>query len=140
MVSDLLLNDDCMQWTYAEERLNESKPVLVNNTVMGDLHSAEWWREACTLAKTRGCQLLCIILYTDGIVVDWAGKISLTPIMMTLGNFDSTTRRSLKGKRLLGFVPQLSVDDCFRLFPDGKMDTGALHRDIVHRCIGRFIQ
>lgn len=86
-------------------------------------------------AQQRNRKLLSIILYTDGINVDFHGKINLTPIMMTLGNFDLSVQRSLAGKRLLGFVPQLREDDYIRLFKHERHDKSAITRLLAHSCV-----
>lgn len=49
--------------------------------------------------------ILPIILYLDGIAVDFFGRISVTPLFVTLGSLPVSVRDTFRGKRLLGFVP-----------------------------------
>lgn len=145
MVADLLLIDEELQWEFKEvpqtlqqtstSRDGGGQPKECDN-VVGQLYTAGWWKETAILAASKGCKLLSIILYTDGIVVDWAGKIKLTPIMMTLGNFDLQAQRSLRCKRLLGFVPHVSAADYINLFGNDKVDTAEMNRLVTHSCLG----
>lgn len=70
-----------------------------------EMHSGDWWKDVQGIAGTS--KLLSIILYTDGIAVDFFGRTTLIPVMITLGNFPSAIQRKLVGKRLIGFVPYL---------------------------------
>lgn len=145
MIADLLLSGERLQWDFKDVRQGNQVclyncviTIIIFSTphqpIMGELCTGDWWKETSDIAHRKNRKLLCIILYTDGIRVDFHGKINLTPIMMTLGNFDIGVQRSLAGKRLLGFVPQLHEDDYVKLFKTQRYDTSSVTRLVAHSC------
>jgi len=145
MVSDLLLSEIAIQWEFKEVTqfaqvcyvlASESTQQLIKGQpVVGELCTGDWWKEMAEVARQQTCKLLCIILYTDGIRVDYHGKINLTPIMMTLGNFDLKVQRSLPGKRLLGFIPQIHEEDIMKAFNGRSYDPAEITRSVAHSCM-----
>lgn len=95
-----------------------------------EMNSGDWWKELG--GQTTNGNLLSIILYTDGISVDFFGRTTMIPVMMTLGNFKVRNQRQLVGKRLLGFVPHLSTAE-IRRFSD--VHPSIIRRHILHSTI-----
>lgn len=79
-----------------------------------EMNTGDWWKEMEQTVPRYG-KLLSIILYTDGISVDFFGHTTMIPVMLTLGNFKVRNQRQLSGKRLLGFVPHLNAGEIRRL-------------------------
>lgn len=129
VLGEILLTDHILQWDFKETEVGSNR---------GELWFGLWWKNAQRVAnEIKGRKLLCIILYTDGVVVDWAGKINLCPIMMTLGNFDLQHQRRVQGKRLLGFIPQFGAHELAGMI-DGNASSAALavaRRKILHDCM-----
>ena len=86
----------------------------VNNLevdVISELHHGNWWRNSwreanCDPQKNK--ILVPIILYMDGISLDTHGRLSLTPLNMTLGIFSTETQKLNYAWETLYFHPQLS--------------------------------
>lgn len=129
ILSELLETDNPLTWEFEDSDVS-------NNSC--EVWCGSWWRQAQrTAEEITDRKLLCIILYTDGINVDWAGKINLCPIMMTLGNFHLHHQRSTEGKRLLGFIPQFAAYELEQMF-DGNASApmlGIARRKILHDCM-----
>ena len=108
----------------------------------GELHTAEWWHSTriCFAQKFGNVQgrhaLLGVILYVDGIAVDFFGKVGLMPIMLTIGNLPRKARESTQGKRLLGFIPSLSKVE---IKQRTKKDPGMVKRDLMHQAMNMYV-
>ena len=98
---------------------------------LGELWTGEWWKIAQQRVNLEcpGAILGSIILYIDGISVDFFGNIQLVPIMMTLGNFSTRVRQSVDAKRVVGFVPYLSDE---KIAARTKMSPSKVRREIMH--------
>ena len=82
---------------------------MSETSTISELHHGKWWGESWKqLCNTEvGSQeiLVPIILYMDGIAIDKQGKHSLTPLNMTLGIFNTATRRLPEAWETLYFHP-----------------------------------
>jgi len=74
---------------------------------MSELHHGSWWSESWDLLCTPKSKeiLVPIILYMDGISIDAHGRLTLTPLNMTLGIFNIATRRKPEAWETLYFHP-----------------------------------
>lgn len=102
-----------------------------------ELHSGTCWRdlEAKLQEQTPTGVVLPIILYVDGVLVDFFGKINMIPLMLTLGTFSVSTRQSLVGKRLVGFIPSLSEE---QIRIKTRKSPSAVRREVLHSSIARY--
>ena len=93
-------------------------------TLISELHHGTWWidswKKNCTLADIDVYDesidhneqgeykeiLVPIILYMDGISLDSHGRLSLTPLNMTLGIFNQEARKSPDAWETLYFQPE----------------------------------
>ena len=84
----------------------ESYPL--SNTI-SELHHGKWWGESwkslCNTEPDSKEILVPVILYMDGVNIDKQGKHSLTPLNMTLGIFNTATRRLPEAWETLYFHP-----------------------------------
>jgi hypothetical protein len=97
-----------------------------------ELHSGSFWRDVEAGVRERSAcatHVLSIILYVDGVQVDFFGKVSMIPVMLTLGNLDAATRQTLSAKRLVGFVPSLSEEE---IRTKTTKPASAVRREIMH--------
>jgi len=76
--------------------------------------------------------LLGIVLSVDGIVVNFFGKVSMTPIMLTLGNLTVAQRQTIGAKQLLSFVPVLRVG---QIQDRTSTASSAVRRELLHAAI-----
>ena len=114
-------------------------------TGFSELWTAKWWENAtenarrrCTQSAEAGVepvQVLSIILYVDGINVDFFGNIQLIPVMVTLGNFSTKARQALEAKRVLGFIPHLSDE---AIVSRTKVSTSTVRRELMHAAIDMY--
>jgi len=123
----LLQNSDLMK----EENLSfpdPHVPYVWNNfpppdedTEIKELHHGKWWvntwKEKCSLPPTRMTDnnddvieiLVPVIFYMDGVVIDKQGRLKLTPLNMTLGIFNTSTRKKKEAWETLYFHPDSTV-------------------------------
>ena len=80
-------------------KLNKDEPI-------SELHHGKWWtqswKEKCSDPEEI---LVPIILYMDGISLDVKGNLNLCPLNMTLGIFNTETRKQAKAWETLYFHP-----------------------------------
>ena len=74
---------------------------------ISELHHGSWWKETWQLkCKPNSNEMLVpIILYMDGISIDTHGKLTLTPLNMTLGIFNTSTRKTSEAWETIYFHP-----------------------------------
>jgi hypothetical protein len=103
-----------------------------------ELVSGDWWMhcERAVRARNRDHSLLSIILYVDGVVVDFFGRVSMTPIMLTLGNLPVAQRQTIAAKRLLGFVPALRED---QIRDRTSTASSVVRRELLHAAFSRCV-
>lgn len=123
----LLENSDLMK----DENLSfpdPHVPYIWNNfpspgedTAIKELHHGKWWvdswKEKCSLPPTRIADnnddvieiLVPIIFYMDGVAIDKQGRLKLTPLNMTLGIFNTSTRKKKEAWETLYFHPDSTV-------------------------------
>ena len=86
---------------------HESHPF---SDTISELHHGSWWSKSwhtrCNPAKKE--ILVPIIFYMDGISLDARGKLSLTPLNMTLGIFNVATRKRQEAWETVYFHPDSS--------------------------------
>src|SRR5690606_10169607 len=111
--------------------------ISTGERIYDELHSGTFWRDVEVQAREQlpGVCVLPIILYVDGVLVDFFGKVSMTPVMLTLGNFDAATRETLAAKRLVGFVPSLSEEE---IRMRTTKSTSAVRREILHCAFAKY--
>lgn len=70
-----------------------------------ELYHSQWWADVVHQSRVK--QLVAVIVFSDATSVNFNGR-SMHPVYITLGNFPRQVRNSVKGKRLLGFIPHVS--------------------------------
>ena len=77
--------------------------------VFSELHHGSWWRDTMS-QKCHGPNdmLVPVILYMDSVSIDQRGKLSLTPLNMTLGIFSTRARKQPEAWETLYFHPDNS--------------------------------
>ena len=102
--------------------------------VISELHHGTWWANSW---KDSGCSpennemLVPIILYMDGISLDANGRLTLTPLNMTLGIFNTVTRRSSTAWETLYFHPDAKYMSSLQSLPTQPIDNiKNLHRGL----------
>jgi hypothetical protein len=100
-----------------------------------EIVTADWFKhseEHVRRVHGDSKKVLSVILYIDGVTVDFFGNISLMPIMLTIGNFHEAYRQTKLGKRLLGFIPSISKTSDEHRFPSAR-----LNRELIHAALER---
>ena len=113
-------------------------PELSQDSDITQLHHGDWWRESWkTLCKKDSNEILVpVIFYMDGISLDVHGRLSLTPLNMTLGILNVEARTLPQAWKTICFHP----DNEFQSTVHGKKPTPQesmqnLRRDIAHASI-----
>ena len=90
--------------------LSHRKPELTPETRIEELHHGSWWidtwKEKCDPGRNE--ILVPLIFYMDGISVDTHGKLSLTPLQMSLGIFSTEARKRRDAWETIYFHPSCS--------------------------------
>jgi hypothetical protein len=107
----LLTNPDLVKEEHISFPLDNT-PFLPNNFQLDkdasitELHHGKWWtqswKEICSDPEEI---LVPIILYMDGISLDVKGNLNLCPLNMTLGIFNTATRKQAHAWETLYFHP-----------------------------------
>ena len=76
-------------------------------TNLSELHHGLWWSDSWDMLCSPSSDeiLVPIILYMDGISVDAHGRLTLTPLNMTLGIFNTATRQKPEAWETIYFHP-----------------------------------
>ena len=113
-LNSLLLKPELMQQSKLSLPNAHDPFSYVNNppvTEITELHHGSWWADSwrdanCDPEKNE--MLVPIIFYMDGISLDSHGRLTLTPLNMTLGIFSTETRKSNAAWETIYFHPDLS--------------------------------
>lgn len=100
-----------------------------------EMNSGDWWKEM-QIRLPPFANLVSVILYTDGISVDFFGHTTMIPVMLTLGNFKARNQRQLSAKRLLGFVPYLNagvIGQCT------SVSASVVRRHLLHSTLSMYV-
>ena len=103
LLSDPTIAASCV-WRYAECS-NDSCERIFSEPWTGD-----WWKSEQSLVGSRN--ILAIIMYCDETSTSFAGK-TLYPVYLSLANLPVHIRNSIAGKKLVGFLPEVSVVSSF---------------------------
>ena len=109
-VSSLLQNKSIMReenLSFPDSRSPLSSQQYPRVDEMSELHHGSWWSESWDLiCKADNNEILVpVILYLDGISVDAHGRLTLTPLNMTLGIFNTATRQLPQAWETIYFHP-----------------------------------
>ena len=132
-LDSLLRNRELMQQSKLSLPNVDNPFSYVNNPevdVISELHHGNWWRNSWREANCdpqKNEILVPIILYMDGISLDTHGRLSLTPLNMTLGIFSTETRKSNYAWETLYFHPPSSHLTCS---PSALDNLKNLHRGL----------
>ena len=100
--------------------------------VISELHHGSWWAESWQQEKCNPRKkeiLVPVILYMDGISIDSKGRLSLTPLNMTLGIFSTATRQSNSAWETIYFHP-----DANHMSSNQSQHTRSIHNmENLHR-------
>ena len=103
-------------------------------TVISELHHGSWWKDSWTMANidpSKNELLVPVIFYMDLISLDTHGRLSLTPLNMTLGIFNTTTRHSSEAWETIYFHPDSSYMKTFaKSKVEGVHGVENLHRGL----------
>ena len=92
---------------YSPVSLNTASDDM--DTIISELHHGEWWsntwKSRCDTGEGSIEILVPIILYMDGISLDARNRLQLTPLNMTLGIFNSETRKRADAWETIYFHP-----------------------------------
>lgn len=111
--------------------------VATGERIYDEIHSGDWWRdcEIAVRANVPHASILSVILYVDGVAVDFFGRMNLIPVVLTLGNFSTEQRQTLEAKRLVGFVPSLTETQIRSLT---TRPSSAVRRELLHAAFARY--
>eukprot|EP00536_Pseudo-nitzschia_multiseries_P003239 jgi/Psemu1/7227/gm1.7227_g len=93
-----LVKEENLSFPHAEQdpTLPVRHPELQGKIDIDELHHGQWWidtwEKRCNTDRNK--ILIPIILYIDGIAIDNSGQMTLTPLSMTLGIFNTLTWNS----------------------------------------------
>ena len=91
---------------YMTPLSSNNEPELNDDSVISELHHGTWWKTSWDEICTSDSQILVpIIFYMDGISLDAHGRLSLTPLNMTLGIFSVATRTKPEAWTTIYFHP-----------------------------------
>ena len=110
-----------------------ANPEPTPNQKITELHHGKWWTETMkrNCAQDKNEVLVPVILYQDGIVIDQNGSLSLTPMNLSLGIFNTETRTLPEAWELIYFHPDASHEKSLHSRePTPKESLENLHRTI----------
>ena len=139
VLAEMLAREDLRKGAVFSPTKNANSKATAHR-VYGDLSTSQWWEEESQkYSEHPNHCVLSVILYVDGIAVDFFGKLTMIPIMATIGNFSRDMRVSAKGKRLIGFVPKVEkTDNRLRNFKDATAANRELMNNSFARCAIKF--
>ena len=117
VIADLLLED----FAFVERFNGQIDEDGVRT--YGEMWTGDWWKKSIENISQfqvpaqpqtefpTAANILSIIIYVDGVSLDFFGNVHAIPIMLTFGNYSRQDRQCLRSKRLLGFVPHISDKD-----------------------------
>ena len=118
-----------------------SYTTISHNDTLSELHHGKWWaeswkKECDTDSNINSKEILVpVILYMDGIAIDKNMQHSLTPLNMTLGIFNTATRRRAEAWETLYFHP--SKDECLN---QSSSPSGYEKAQNLHRCLDQALK
>ena len=103
-----ILKEENLSFPNSETPYSYENVPSVN--VISELHHGKWWSDTWQKrCKANSKEILVpIILYMDGISLDAHGRLSLTPLNMTLGIFNNATRKKDYAWETIYFHPDSS--------------------------------
>eukprot|EP00980_Cylindrotheca_fusiformis_P015203 scaffold4218_cov141-Cylindrotheca_fusiformis.AAC.2 len=115
----------------------KSKPDVEPDRV-SELHHGKWWSDTweilCDPEKKE--ILVPIILYMDGVTTDNNGKLKVTPLNMTLGIFNTITRRRASAHTVKYYHPDEMAEAAFH----SQTTKGVHNVKNLHRGISRAME
>ena len=116
-LKSLLSNTSIMKeenLSFPDSRSPYSYENFPSNTDITELHHGKWWSESWETCCNYDAKeiLVPIILYMDGISLDAHGRLSLTPLNMTLGIFNVATRKLPEAWETLYYHPDSEYESC----------------------------
>eukprot|EP00980_Cylindrotheca_fusiformis_P016094 scaffold4764_cov84-Cylindrotheca_fusiformis.AAC.4 len=114
-----------------------SKPDVQPDHV-SELHHGKWWSRTWEkLCKPEKKEILVpIILYMDGVTTDNNGKLKVTPLNMTLGIFNTMTRRQASAHTVKYYHPDEIAEAAYHQ----KTTMGVHNVQNLHRGISRAMK
>lgn len=101
-------------------------PFLVEEEVLGDIHTGNVYKHAWSIYCTKPGDVLCpLVFFIDKTHTDTNGNLCLEPVTFTLGIFKRSLRNNPKAWRTLGFIPNQDMN---------KKTTGASTSSSVRAC------
>eukprot|EP00536_Pseudo-nitzschia_multiseries_P008802 jgi/Psemu1/21469/gm1.21469_g len=89
----------------------KNNPPITNETYITELHHGSWWTESWKQICNENEEILVLIIfYMDGISLDAHGRLSLTPLNMTLGIFNVEGRKQPDAWTTIYFHPDTEIE------------------------------
>eukprot|EP00980_Cylindrotheca_fusiformis_P022971 scaffold9956_cov114-Cylindrotheca_fusiformis.AAC.1 len=110
----------------------------VESAHVSELHHGKWWSQTWEkLCQPETKEILVpIILYMDGVTTDNNGKLKVTPLNMTLGIFNTSTRRRASAHTVKYYHPDEMAEAAFH-----QQTTKGVHNvQNLHRGIARAME
>lgn len=108
LTNTTLLKDSNFSFPHKDTPFLKPSFKLKKDCVISELHHGEWWTNTWkSMCQENSNQILVpVIFYMDGISVDSNANLNLTPLNMTLGIFNTATRKLPAAWETLYFHPE----------------------------------
>eukprot|EP00536_Pseudo-nitzschia_multiseries_P017808 jgi/Psemu1/315033/fgenesh1_kg.1829_\ len=103
----LMIEENLSFPDYSTPLSPDNNPELNPHSVISELHHGSWWKSSWKEICNPNSQeiLVPIIFYMDGISLDAHGRLTLTPLNMTLSIFNVETRSRPEAWTTIYFHP-----------------------------------
>ena len=102
----MLVKEENFSFPLSDTPFLPNEFELPNDVPITELHHGRWWTDSWKSICTEPDQILVpVIFYMDGISLDSKSNLNLTPLNMTLGIFNTETRKKPNAWETLYFHP-----------------------------------
>ena len=106
LTNHMLVKEENFSFPLSDTPFLPKEFELQNDVPITELHHGRWWTESWKSLCTESDQILVpIIFYMDGISIDSKANLTLTPLNMTLGIFNTETRKKSHAWETIYFHP-----------------------------------
>ena len=102
-----IITEDNLSFPSPDSPFLPSNFSIDDNVEISELHHGDWWIKSWEASCKNGSSeiLVPVIFYMDGISLDAHGRLSLTPLNMTLGILNTATRKRPDAWETIYFHP-----------------------------------